>query len=139
MRNQNNDARPRSWADINREDGAPEVSFVPTAAQRERLQPMEQSRRIDVAWRLEDEALRRLQLGHESRDMDDKWHIVTEGDAVHCYRSWTGVEAFRLTLQKTDETYAVTQIDTQLDMDDQTVVEHVQGVLRGTLGIVVES
>jgi hypothetical protein len=36
-----------------------------------------------------------IRLGHVSRTMEDKWHVVSEGDTVQLLRSWTGHEIYR--------------------------------------------
>lgn len=39
----------------------------------------------------------RIQLGYRSRDMDEKWDVVVEGDVVFLHRSWTGFGVFEAT------------------------------------------
>jgi hypothetical protein len=39
----------------------------------------------------------RIQLGYRARDMDEKWHVFTEGDVVFLHRSWTGRGIFEAT------------------------------------------
>ncbi|GGQ85131.1 hypothetical protein GCM10010216_53670 [Streptomyces flaveolus] len=36
-----------------------------------------------------------IRLGHVSRAMEGKWHVVCEGDTVHLLRSWTGHHIYR--------------------------------------------
>ncbi|WP_329122154.1 hypothetical protein [Streptomyces sp. NBC_01465] len=36
-----------------------------------------------------------MRLGHVSRAMEGKWHVVSEGDTVRLLRSWTGHEIYR--------------------------------------------
>ncbi|WP_329625430.1 hypothetical protein OG357_37945 [Streptomyces sp. NBC_01255] len=36
-----------------------------------------------------------MRLGHVSRAMEGKWHVVSEGDTVRLLRSWTGHEVYR--------------------------------------------
>lgn len=36
-----------------------------------------------------------IRLGHVSRAMEGKWHVVSEGDTVQLLRSWTGQEVYR--------------------------------------------
>lgn len=36
-----------------------------------------------------------IRLGHVSRTMEGKWHVVSEGDIVQLLRSWTGHEIYR--------------------------------------------
>ncbi|MFF9787704.1 hypothetical protein GTW98_27925 [Streptomyces sp. SID8375] len=36
-----------------------------------------------------------IRLGHVSRAMEGKWHVVSEGDTVQLLRSWTGHEVYR--------------------------------------------
>ncbi|MFG3264641.1 hypothetical protein [Streptomyces bobili] len=44
-----------------------------------------------------DEEWERIQLGYRSRDMDEKWNVVVEGDVVFLHRSWTGFGVFEAT------------------------------------------
>ncbi|MER5883757.1 hypothetical protein ABT160_08000 [Streptomyces sp. NPDC001941] len=32
----------------------------------------------------------RIRRGYAARDMDEKWHVITEEHVVHLHRSWTG-------------------------------------------------
>jgi hypothetical protein len=36
-----------------------------------------------------------IRLGHVSRAMEGKWHVVSEGDTVQLLRSWTGHVIYR--------------------------------------------
>ncbi|WP_351237278.1 hypothetical protein [Streptomyces sp. NPDC002133] len=44
-----------------------------------------------------DKEWERIQLGYWSRDMDEKWAVVAEGEVVFLHRSWTGYGVFEAT------------------------------------------
>lgn len=44
----------------------------------------------------------RIQRGYESRDMDEKWDVFTEGEVVFLHRSWTGSGVFAATFAPVD-------------------------------------
>jgi hypothetical protein len=48
------------------------------------------------------EQWRRIGLGHESRDMDDKWDVFVEGFVVFLHRSWTGYGIYEATFAPDD-------------------------------------
>jgi hypothetical protein len=49
-----------------------------------------------------DEDWERIQLGYASRDMDEKWDVLTEGEVVLLHRSWTGNGVFAATFAPVD-------------------------------------
>lgn len=42
----------------------------------------------------EEEEAERLQRGLNPEEMEDRWFIYWEGDALYCHRSWTGICMF---------------------------------------------
>jgi hypothetical protein len=49
-----------------------------------------------------DEDWGRIQLGHLSRDMDEKWDVFAEDTVVFLHRSWTGSGIFEATFAPAD-------------------------------------
>jgi hypothetical protein len=49
-----------------------------------------------------DEDWERIQRGYASRDMDEKWNVVTESEVVFLHRSWTGYGVFAATFAPAD-------------------------------------
>ncbi|MEU2062372.1 hypothetical protein [Streptomyces sp. NPDC013455] len=49
-----------------------------------------------------DEDWERIQRGYVSRDMDEKWDVLVEGEVVYLYRSWTGYGVFAATFAPVD-------------------------------------
>lgn len=43
-----------------------------------------------------------IRLGHVSRAMEGKWHVLSEGDTVQLLRSWTGHEIYRAEFGRVD-------------------------------------
>lgn len=69
-----------------------------------RLQPISVAHPISVLpgriWSDDDWA--RIQRGFAARDMDDRWHILTEDNIVFLHRSWTGFGVFEATFAPVD-------------------------------------
>jgi hypothetical protein len=52
----------------------------------------------DVQWHFSPADLRRMRWGFVPRDMNDRWEIVPDGDALHFLRSWTGDHHYSIRL-----------------------------------------
>ncbi|OEJ98429.1 hypothetical protein [Streptomyces thermolilacinus] len=52
------------------------------------------------AW--SDDDWERIQRGYAARDMDEKWHVFTEGRVVHVHRSWKGQGIYAATFAPAD-------------------------------------
>lgn len=135
-------AELKSWSNVGRPGPTPLEQFVPSEEQRQQLKPMNTPRIIPVDWKIDQETYKRLQLGHISQDMDDKWNIYTENDTVHFHRSWTGMESFRFKIQRAENNrYRIIQFEVEQDLEryNETDEEEIRGafdeVLRAVLGI----
>jgi hypothetical protein len=49
-----------------------------------------------------DEQWRRIELGYESRDMDEKWDVFVEDRVAFLHRSWTGYGIYAATFSPID-------------------------------------
>lgn len=50
-----------------------------------------------------DEDWARIQRGYQSRDMDEKWDVFTEGEVVFLHRSWTGFGVYAATFAPVED------------------------------------
>ncbi len=121
---------------------APTTPFVPTEDQKQKFQPIKSSRTIGVNWLLDQEAYKRLELGHVAHEMEDKWNIYMENNVVHFHRSWTGIELFRFTVEPVEDgKYAVKQFEVEQDperyteTDEQAIKNSLSEVLREVVGV----
>ncbi|MEV5574738.1 hypothetical protein AB0L06_32275 [Spirillospora sp. NPDC052269] len=57
----------------------------------------------------------RIQQGHASRDMDDKWDLVVEGDTLFAYRSWTGFCVYEATFTEVEGGRRVAEVRVESD------------------------
>lgn len=77
--------------------------FIPNDEQLRLMRPVTVPRKIAVDWHLDEEDHRRLQLGHEAHEMEDKWDVYMADDTVYFHRSWTGAGIFVLPLSRTNQ------------------------------------
>lgn len=110
------------------------------------MRSMTMPKRIAVDWHFDDEGYRRLQLGHEAHEMEDKWDVYMVKDTVHFHRSWTGVEIFVLRLSKTNEggyvagEFTVEQNPEIIRLTDEQEIENAfLEVLRAVMRVSPES
>lgn len=131
----------RSWSNVGSPGPAPATPFVPSDEQKEKFQPIKSPKTISVQWLLDEEAYKRLQLGHLAHEMEDKWNIYMEGDTVHFHRSWTGMELFRFTVQPADGGHTVSQFEVEQDperyteTDEQAIKDTLSEVMQAVLGV----
>jgi hypothetical protein len=57
-----------------------------------------------------DEEWERIQLGFRARDMDDRWHLLVEGDRLFLHRSWLGDGRYEVTFTKVAGGYRITRV-----------------------------
>ncbi len=59
---------------------------------------------VNADFKFTSSQIRKMQLGHTAKTMEDKWNIVSNLDGrtmtLHFIRSWTGYEIFRLELSR---------------------------------------
>ncbi|MFG2040632.1 hypothetical protein [Dactylosporangium sp. NPDC048998] len=60
----------------------------------------------DRAWT--GEQWQRIQLGYQSRGMDEKWNVFVEGHVAHFLRSWTGHTIYEATFSDTPAGHRIT-------------------------------
>lgn len=132
----------KSWSNVGSPGPAPTTPFVPTEEQRQQFKPINTPKTIAVNWKLDQEAYKRLQLGHLAHEMEDKWNVYVEDNTVHLHRSWTGMELFRFTLQPADnDTYTVSQFEVEQDperyteTDEQAIRDTLSEVFQAVLGV----
>lgn len=132
----------KSWSNVGSPGPAPTTPFMRSEEQKQQFKPMNTPKTLTVSWRLDQEAYKRLQLGHLAHEMEDKWNIYMEDDTVHCHRSWTGVELFRFKVETSDNTsYVVSQFEVEQDperyteTDEQAIRDTLSEVLQAVLGI----
>jgi len=136
----------KSWSNVGSPGPAPTTPFVPTEEQRQQFKPINTPKTIAVNWKLDQEAYKRLQLGHLAHEMEDKWNVYMEDDTVHLHRSWTGMELFRFTLQPADnDTYTVSQFEVEQDperyteTDEQAIRDTLSEVFQAVLGVALSN
>jgi len=142
----------KSWSNVGSPGPAPTTPFIPNEEQRQQFKPINLPKTLEVRWILDQEAYKRLRLGHLAHEMEDKWNIYMEDDTVHFHRSWTGMELFRFTVepalspalsldQKPDEQYIVSNFEVEQDperyteTDEQAIKSSLSEVLRAVLGV----
>jgi len=121
---------------------APSSPYTPTEEQKQDFQPIKTSKTIGINWTFDQEAYSKLRFGHIAQEMEDKWKIYMEDGVVHFHRSWTGMEAFRFTLQQNEGgSYSVSQFEVEQDperyseTDEQVITSTLNEVLQTVLGI----
>lgn len=146
----------KSWSNVGSPGPAPTTPFVPTDEQKEKFQPIKTPKTINVQWVLDQEAYKRLQLGHLAHEMEDKWNIYMEDDTVHFHRSWTGMEMFRFTVEpmlsnalsldhEPTQQYIVSSFEVEQDperyteTDEQAVKDTLSEVMQAVLGVGVQA
>lgn len=146
----------RSWSNVGAPGPAPTTPFVPSDDQKRDFRPIESPRTINVQWVLDQEAYKRLRLGHLAREMEDKWNVYMEDDTVHFHRSWTGMEVFRFTVepalssalssdQKPSEQYRIGSFEVEqnperyTETDEQAIKATLSEVLQAVIGIGVSA
>jgi len=121
----------KSWSNVGSPGPAPTSPFVPSEEQRQKFKPINSPKTFEVKWVIDQEAYKRLQLGHLAHEMEDKWNIYMEDGTVHFHRSWTGVELFRFTVepilspalsldQKPEEQYIISSFEVEQDPERYT-------------------
>jgi hypothetical protein len=142
----------RSWSNVGSPGQASATPFVPNDEQKQKFQPIKSAKTIDVQWILDQEAYKRLQLGHLAYEMQDKWNIYMEDDTVHFHRSWTGMELFRFTAEpvlsnalsldhEPTQQYIVSSFEVEQDheryteTDKQAIKNTLSEVLQAVLGV----
>jgi ADP-ribosyl-[dinitrogen reductase] hydrolase len=132
----------KSWSNVGSPGPAPTAPFVPTEEQRQQFKPINSPKTLTVNWKLDQEAYKRLQLGHVAHEMEDKWNVYMEDGTVHFHRSWTGMELFRFTLQPAENgSYTVSQFEVEQDperyteTDEQAIRNTLSEVLQAVLGV----
>src|SRR5215472_14053239 len=48
--------------------------------------------------------------GHQSRDMDDKWHAFVEDDRLFLHRSWTGRGVYEARFARDGDGWLITEL-----------------------------
>lgn len=144
----------KSWSNVGSPGPAPTTPFVPTEEQRQQFKPINTPKTMTANWKIDQEAYKRLQLGHVAHEMEDKWNIYMEDNTVHLHRSWTGVELFRFTVesvigsalslgQKPEEYYIVSSFEVEQDperyteTDEQAIRNSIIEVLQAVIGVEV--
>lgn len=142
----------RSWSNVGSPGEAPTTPFVPSDEQKQKFQPIKSGRTINVQWALDQEAYKRLQLGHLAHEMEDKWDIYMQDDTVHFHRSWTDMELFRFTVEpvlsnalsldhEPTQQYIVSSFEVEQDperyteTDEQAIKDTLSEVLQAVLGV----
>ncbi len=95
------------WINIGNPGPAPEFPFAPDQSLREFFKSMESGFVVPTDWHITQSDARKLELGHQSHDMDDKWHIYTQDGTTHFHRSWTGEEIYQFTTELEESGIAI--------------------------------
>lgn len=69
--------------------------------------PMDDPHRIEIFLQFSPDQFKKLKLGLESEQMEDKWLIYFEDGWLHFCRSWTGYEIYKATLQEEIGEYVI--------------------------------
>lgn len=81
----------------------------------------------------------RIQQGHVSRDMDDKWDLFVEGDTLFAHRSWTGFGVYSATFIEVEGGLRVSEVWVESDPEryrrqsDAYDLALLEILIRGTL------
>jgi hypothetical protein len=85
-----------------------------------RLQPISMPRPLSQwpqrIWSADD--WQQIQRGFQARDMEQRWHVLTEGDIVYVHRSWTGYGIFAATFEPAVEgARRIVHVDVERDRE----------------------
>lgn len=61
-------------------------------------------------------AMERIRQGHIPMQMEDRWFMFCEGNAIRYFRSWTGYNTFNAYFEQKGGSYHITKIE--VDMED---------------------
>lgn len=142
----------KSWSNVGSPGPAPTTPFVPTDEQKQKFQTIKSPKTIAVRWLLDQEAYKRLQLGHLAHEMEDKWNIYMEDDTAHFHRSWTGKELFRFAVEpvfsnalnldhEPTQQYIVSSFEVEQDperyteTDEQAISDTLSEVMQAVVGV----
>jgi len=128
-----------SWSNVGAPGPPPNEPFVPEAKGLQRLTPIQRPRSIPVRWRFTPEQFRRLKHGHHAEVMEDKWNIYMDDSVVHFHRSWTGMETYRLQVDKVAHGWVVNEFLVEQDPDKfpATDRDEIESSFREVLGAVL--
>jgi hypothetical protein len=132
-------AAVRSWSNVGAPGPPPNEPLVPDAEELQRLTLIQLPRSIPVRWRLTPEQFRRLKHGHHAEAMEDKWNIYMDEGVVHFHRSWTGMETYRLQVDKAAHGWVVNELIVEQDPDKfhATDRDEIESSFREVLGAVL--
>jgi hypothetical protein len=74
-----------------------------------------------------------LSKGRVSRDMDDRWHILPDGETFHVLRSWPAIEIYRASFKvDTSEMYQLREliVNKEWTLTQEEAIGNFQGVLN---------
>ncbi|MFI6499729.1 hypothetical protein [Nonomuraea typhae] len=81
----------------------------------------------------------RIQQGHVSRDMDDRWVLFVEDDTLFAHRSWTGFGIYSATFVEVEGGWRVAEVWVESDPEryrrrsDAHDLALLETLIRGTL------
>lgn len=83
------------------------------------LHPISQPHRLSQVpqWVWSDEAWERFTHGLRARDMDERWHVITEGNVVYAHRSWTGFGIFAAAFEPVPGGHRIIRVDVERDIE----------------------
>lgn len=103
---------------------------------------MDNPKRIEIALTFTDKQFSKLSKGLIPREMEDKWFIFYENDALYFHRSWTGFGIYQAPLIKERDGYSIKEFWAERNQekykneDDNTDIETISFLIaRGLLGI----
>ncbi len=109
---------------------------------RQKTVPIDNPKRIEIALTFTDNQFAKLSKGLIPLQMEDKWFIFYENDALYCHRSWTGFGIYQAPLIKEMGGYSIKEFWAERNQekykneDDNTDIETISFLIaRGLLGI----
>jgi len=72
---------------------------------------------ISMNLQLSETHLARIRHGLLPEQMEDKWFSYFENGSVHFHRSWTGAKIFEAKIQKSDDSYIISEFAVERDTD----------------------
>lgn len=80
-----------------------------------------------------------IQLGHRARDMEERWHVLTEEQTVFVHRSWTGRGIYEVKFVPADGGWRIDAAVVETDPAHYrgAGAEHERAALESVLGLLL--